>query len=389
MITAPGQRLVLLDVLRGLAILGTLGTNIWIFTDPAGIVGMVGRMTPRLDTPAGVVEALLRFLANGKFLALLTILFGVGLELQRRSAARRGTRWPGWYLWRMALLVLDGVLHYLLVVEFDVLMSYAVTGFVVSYLVLTSERAQRRWMIAAATVHVLVVGVLSTAFWNSPREQEPPHFTLYSEGSWGDQVAFRLDSMLLLRLESILVLPQCCFLFLLGAHLYRAGAFEFSPRGRALRRRLVRWGFGIGLPLNLATTLGAHPALMVLDRYVFPPLVALGYLGVIAWWVERRADGWTARRLAGIGRVALSCYILQNLLASALCYGWGLGLAARLAEHRVLWTPVAWSVISVTLVVFSALWLRRFRQGPVEAVWRWAAEAPRRWLDPARRVYRA
>jgi uncharacterized protein len=57
---------------------------------------------------------------NGKFLALL---FGIGLELQYQSARRRGTPWPGWYLWRAALLFVEGLLHYLLVFEFDVLMS--------------------------------------------------------------------------------------------------------------------------------------------------------------------------------------------------------------------------------------------------------------------------
>jgi uncharacterized protein len=69
-----------------------------------------------------------RQLANGKFLGMLTLMFGVGLELQRRSARRRGRPWPGRYPWRASLLFLDGLLHYLLVVEFDILMGYAVTG---------------------------------------------------------------------------------------------------------------------------------------------------------------------------------------------------------------------------------------------------------------------
>ena len=81
------RRIDTLDLLRGLAILGTLGTNIWIFTSPAGPAGVTGALTP-----AGAVEGFLLALTNGKFLALLTLLFGVGLELQYRSAARRGKR---------------------------------------------------------------------------------------------------------------------------------------------------------------------------------------------------------------------------------------------------------------------------------------------------------
>ncbi|MCP2258741.1 uncharacterized protein LX15_002439 [Streptoalloteichus tenebrarius] len=366
-----GERIVLLDVLRGIAILGTLGTNIWIFTDPNGIIGMLTG-----DQRSGPVEVVLRFLANGKFLAMLTMLFGVGLEIQRASAARRGRRWPGWYLWRMALLFLDGVLHYVLVVEFDVLMGYAVTGVVVSYLVLTSERAQRRWMLVAGAVHLLLMGLMTSAVSGAgPGKGDP--VTIYTDGGYLDQIQFRLQQAGLFRAEAIFTIPLGVTLFLLGARLYRAGAFAADGRGPVLRRRLMVLGLGIGFPLNLATSLSGD--LFFVDRYVLPPLVALGYLGLIGWWVHRRPrQGWLAARLAAVGRMALTCYMLQNILASVLCYGWGFGLAAALVDHRPLWTPIAWLGIAVVLVVFSELWQRRFRQGPIEAAWRWAVQAPQR-----------
>ena len=88
--TATARRIAALDVIRGIAIAGTLGTNIWIFTDPQGPAGLLSAV--QTGTLAATVEAGLRFLANGKFLALLTLLFGIGLELQYRSALRRGGR---------------------------------------------------------------------------------------------------------------------------------------------------------------------------------------------------------------------------------------------------------------------------------------------------------
>ncbi|SHG44255.1 uncharacterized protein SAMN05444320_10941 [Streptoalloteichus hindustanus] len=378
-----GERIVLLDVLRGIAILGTLGTNIWIFTDPRGIVGMlVG------DREGGVAEVVLRFLANGKFLAMLTLLFGVGLEIQRASAARRGKRWPGWYLWRMALLFLDGVLHYVLVVEFDVLMGYAVTGLVVSYLALTSDRAQRWWMVAAAVNHLALMGLMTVgvgaAGAGAGRSEQ---FTLYTGGSYLDQIVFRLQHAGVFRAEAIFTIPLAVTLFLLGARLYRAGAFAPGERGAVLRRRLMIVGLGVGVPLNLATALLGDPSLVFVDRYVLPPVVALGYVGLIGWWVYRRPGrSWLRARFAAVGRMALTCYMLQNLLGAVLCYGWGLGLAAALVEYRPLWTPFAWLGISVVLVVFSELWQRRFRQGPIEAAWRWAVQAPQRSRDRSRQV---
>ena len=84
------QRIGVLDVARGIAILGTLATNIWIFTDPGGIVGYLERPLPSLTGGLEqAVQTIVRQLANGKFLGMLTLMFGVGLELQRRSARRR------------------------------------------------------------------------------------------------------------------------------------------------------------------------------------------------------------------------------------------------------------------------------------------------------------
>lgn len=80
------------------------------------------------------------WLPNGKFLGLLTIMFGIGLEIQRQSALRAGRKWPDKYPVRALLLFADGVLNYIFVVQFDVLRAYAVVGVLVAFLLLTSER---------------------------------------------------------------------------------------------------------------------------------------------------------------------------------------------------------------------------------------------------------
>jgi hypothetical protein len=87
----PQERISVLDIARGIAILGTLATNVWIFTDPAGMIGYLQRPLPVLTGGLDqTVQTLARQLANGKFLGMLTLMFGIGLELQRRSARRRG-----------------------------------------------------------------------------------------------------------------------------------------------------------------------------------------------------------------------------------------------------------------------------------------------------------
>ena len=102
-----------LDIARGVAILGTLGTNIWIFTQTMEMTWL---------------SALSSALTNGKFLGLLTLMFGIGMQLKHDSLQRRGLPWRRIYIWSMILLFLDGLLHYVFVFEFDVLMSYALVG---------------------------------------------------------------------------------------------------------------------------------------------------------------------------------------------------------------------------------------------------------------------
>ncbi|MGV7904339.1 DUF418 domain-containing protein, partial [Mycobacterium kansasii] len=68
------------------------------------------------------------------------------------------------------------------------------------------------------------------------------------------------------------------------------------------------------------------------------------------------------------------CYVLQNVIASVLCYGWGLGLAARYgAEHRLAFTVAVYVAVMACLLAVSALWTRRFSRGPIEMLMHRAA----------------
>ncbi|MEU4726344.1 DUF418 domain-containing protein [Nonomuraea dietziae] len=365
------RRIDALDVLRGVAIMGTLGTNIWIFTNPGGPAELMG-----LGGDIGVVETFLRFLSNGKFLGLLTLLFGIGLELQYRSAVRKGMTWPGRYLWRATLLFAEGALHYILIFEFDVLMGYAITSMIVAYLIGRSDRTARIWMIAAGTVLVSLVGLLTLGLLASDgRAFTSTATTLYTQDGWTDQVASRLQQFLLYRLELVFIIPLGVVLFLLGSRLLRAGVFD--ERGASLRRKLIVIGLGVAAPLNLLTSF-AGPAWFAVDRYILAPSVALGLLGLISSIVlgMSGSPGVVRTAVANVGRMALSCYVFQNLAASALCYGWGLGLAAELDWLRPWWVPVAWAGICLLFVMLASLWLRRFERGPLELAWQWAYQAP-------------
>lgn len=363
-----------LDVLRGIAIAGTLGTNVWIFTSGSGLVGYLDGVGTG-DGGWGLVERILQQLAQGKFLGLLTVMFGIGLAIQQRSASTRGEPWPGRYPIRAALLFVDGLLHFLLFTEFDVLMGYAVTGFVVAYVLVGGERAQRRWMIGAAGVHVAMISAIAALLAAAPSgtSTEPLQPNPYADGSFWDLVVFRIDNAIVFRSETVLILPMSIALFLLGASLFRAGVLSGS--GRILRRRMMVLGT-VALPVDFALGLvGGDPGIIV-SRYLTAPLVSLGILAFVAGlYLRGDRDGFVTARLTEIGRMALSSYVLQNVVASILCYGWGFGIAAELDSpaQKVLGT-VAIYVVTVSIVsLFAHRWLRRHRRGPIEWLWNYSA----------------
>lgn len=369
--TPAGRRLPLLDVLRGVAILGTLMTNVWIFIGPGAEWGAL-----ESGLATGPVESTFGVLANGKFLSLLTILFGVGLAIQYDSAKRRGQPWPGRYRWRALFLFAEGTVHFVLVFAWDVLMGYAVTALLVAWLLTRSERAQRRVMWWAAGLHLAVMGLLTAALASTGDGTDdgvPKDVVdLYAHGSYLDQVAFRLENALALRMEPVLTFFLLIFLFLLGVRLFRAGAFGADETGRRLRSRLLAWGIGLGLPLNAAAAL-AGPDLFLLARYGTAPLLALGYIGLIGAVVDRvRRPGPLMTGLTSVGRMALSGYVVQNALCVLISYGIGLGLAERLDDTSPWWVVALWATVCAVLMAGSTLWLRRFSTGPLESVQKWA-----------------
>ncbi|MER7764049.1 DUF418 domain-containing protein [Streptomyces sp. NPDC097619] len=362
-------RLPLLDVLRGTAILGTLMTNIWVFAGPGAEWGVLSGFSTE---GAGLPATVFRFLADGKFLSLLTILFGAGLAIQYGAAARRGRPWPGSYRPRALFLLAEGTLHFALVFAWDVLMGYAVTALVAARLLVRSERVRDRVMWAALGVHLALVAALTLLLLVGPDGDDggPSErvVELYAHGSYVEQVRFRLENALALRMEAVFSFGLLLFLFLLGVRLFRAGAFADDERGRRIRGRLLVWGLGLGLPLNAACTLGGS-AFFAAGRYGAAPLVALGYLGLTGWVLDRvRRPGPLTRALTAVGRTALSCYVLQNLLAMLACYGIGLGLAARFGNEDPWWVMGLWLTICLILAISSSFWLKRHQFGPLESL---------------------
>ncbi|WP_397469506.1 DUF418 domain-containing protein [Psychrobacillus sp.] len=368
------KRLPLIDILRGFAVLGTLGTNIWIFAYLGDLSYITTSNYSGWWSFEDFFRMLVLFLVNGKLLGLLTIMFGVGLEMKYQQAIRKGTAWPGVYVWTILFLLLEGFIHFTLVMEYDILMSYAVTAIIVSLILKGGDRFIKRALIIIGSFHVaIIVLVLISALLGANMSVGSFDWivTLYQQGAWFEQVQNRLANFVYFRSEAILIIPMNIFLFLLGVRLMRAGVFSPDENGRACRKKLFSIGIYIGVPLNLFIFIPGG-AFDFPVRYLFAPIMSLGYIGLLGKLIEYKKWDWLWKRFEEVGKMSLSCYVLQNLIASTIFYGWGFGLGGKLGSIEII---ISWGFISLIQLLFAHICIKRFQFGPLEWVRRRAIQA--------------
>lgn len=205
-----------------------------------------------------------------------------------------------------------------------------------------------------------------------------------SGGSYAEAVAFRKDAYLGDYVQQGGFTMMVFGLFLVGAWFVQSGAIVQPERHARLFRRLV----AIGLPLGIALALIGHfiaPShvpgqndkawqLAIGLQMVGNLPMTLGYVAAIVLLLEKggiaaRALSW----LAPAGRMALTNYLSQSVIASLVFYGYGLGHWGMSRAGQVLFVL---TVFALQLLV-SRWWLARFRYGPMEWLWRWATYARR------------
>lgn len=361
------ERIRLLDILRGFAILGTLGTNVWFFAY-AGDTFATNQIADEYEN-GSFLESLVSMFVYGKMLSLLTIMFGVGLELKYQQAKRKNTTWPGTYLWILLFLFIEGFVHFALVMEYDVLMSYAVTGLLVAFIVRGGSRRIKKGMIVSGVIHLLVTAFLVVFSFSeleneSYDESSEPAYEEQLPETWISQVQDRLQHFLMYREEAIFIIPMNTFLFLLGVRMMRAGVFYANERGQTLRKTLFRMGLWIGLPLN-ALVFVPNDIVEFVVRYVFSPFLSIFYIAVVAKLLARTESWFMWTWFEYVGKMALSCYILQNVICSLLFYSWGLGLGGQINAPLIV---LSWLFISLLQIAISALCLNVWRIGPMEYI---------------------
>jgi len=393
---APGERALQLDVLRGFALLGIFLMN---------IEGMVGPLNdaltgldPRLLGADRVVDAAIFLLVQGKFFTLFSLLFGAGFVMILQRAEARGGA-GGWlYLRRLLVLLGIGLVHALAIWSGDILVMYALIGLVLLTLFRHTPTSRLpKWALVFYSVPVVFTGLMAllgllmqadpqaaAAFQRglddgriAMEEATEAQRLAYGSGSFAEASAQRLADLRMMFEWFIMFGPMVLGMFLIGAWFMRSGVLMQPERHLAFYRRLQRAGFLFGLPL-VAGAFWLMPtfdfgrmdmtvALASAGQQYGSLLLCLAYLSTLV--LALQAPHWRQRLawLAPAGRMALSNYLLQSLIAVGVFYGYGLGYFEQLPRA---WQPVFVAAVFVAQVQASHWWLARFRFGPAEWLWR-------------------
>jgi uncharacterized protein len=207
----------------------------------------------------------------------------------------------------------------------------------------------------------------------------------YGEGGYLDIVAFRVQETLPERLPLYMMqLPRTVGLLLLGVVAWRSGILQRPREHRALLWAVL-WGGGtVGLAGTVLHTLAMN-SVIDLGRMLNPVIatslvpLALAYLAALLLFLVRKPARATLAWLAPAGRMALTNYLLQSLVLGFVFYGYGFELFGRLTSAQTL--PIG-IVLYALQIAASAAWLRRFRFGPAEWIWRSATYG--RWQSWSR-----
>ncbi len=393
-----GSRIVQLDALRGIAVIGIAWMNVFVFALPAqayynpAAYGMTGALDQLVWTVSFVF-------VEDKFRTLFAMLFGAGclILLQRDSEHR----WRN-HIARMAVLFAIGIAHSILLASNDVLRVYALAGLALPLLAGLSPASLYAIAIGLVAVHVgggiVTFGSGMVDFANG---RDGTDAVLFANRNFGDDPAAIRYSLELgrealadriarrsadipaqLRVLSA-ALPLNLAAMTLGMALWRDRMLAGEWRTFRMQRlagvcaliaipallAIAWWVGGAGFPGALI-----GPVALVISA-PFDVLLALAYALLAMALLNPHAA--LTRGLAAVGRLSLTNYIATSVIFAAIFASWGLGLFAQVSRTQ----GFAISLIpGSAMLAWSPLWLRFFGQGPLERFWRFAAKTAARIL---------
>lgn len=399
------ERLPVIDALRGFAVLGILIMNVKASSFPSAFEDL---FVQRFDWIADKITYWgLEFLFHGKFFTMFTLLFGLGMAVQMSRAIAKNSEknFPMVYVRRLLLLLVIGFIHDVFVWYGLVLLWYPVVGF----LLLAFRKFKPGLMVTLGIVFILLTGGVSTLWYVLSRPAAPPaqvrqttqkqektnadkqeadkqkrqekcsaEITLYKEGGYARIVKDRLGRVPSTLKRNLSIGCYILGMFMLGTWAWRKGVFHDIKKHYKLIKKVFLYSLFIGFIFTgimlQGRILGGIPDPPLWMYFTLSTVRWVGYSAFTVFYVSgflllyrKVSFKRFVKPIEAVGRAALSNYIFQNMMASFIFYSYGLGL---IGDTRPVVNVFICFVIFAVQIPLSIWWMRRFRFGPVEWLWR-------------------
>jgi uncharacterized protein len=397
------ERIVSIDVLRGFALLGILAMNIQYFS----------MISAAYENPTAYgdlhganywVWLLCHVLADQKFMTIFSMLFGAGIILMTSRVEAAGKPSTALHYRRMGWLILFGLAHAYLLWSGDILVAYGMCGLVVYPC--RQLRPRTLLILGLLTIAVASASMASYGAWSRhwsaaevqiareqlwmPTASQAANEIRAYQGLWMAQMKFRVPDSV--QMETIFFVAftfwRVTGLMLAGMAFFKLGVFGARQRA-SLYWTMIAIALCYGIPLTLYGTHRDFAAAWDFRysyfygtqfNYWASLLVSLGWVGTIMLACRVAALLPFTRRLAAVGRMAFTNYIMHTIICTTIFYGDGFGLFGKV--ERVWQFAIVVAIWTLQLIV-SPVWLKHFLFGPLE--WLWRCLTYLQW-EPLRRV---
>ncbi len=389
------ERVEILDLLRGFALLGILMVNMPLMNAP--FLTEMGEFSLWTDSLNQRATWIIDFFFTGKFYTLFSMLFGIGFFFFMKKAGDSDKRVLGLFRRRLGWLLAIGVLHVVLLWYGDILVFYALFGFL---MILFRKKSNKSLIVWAAIILLIpvVVSSLMVLFFKlaltvpeAAREIESSFeasaaqmnqlfqqaIKVYSTGSFAEIVEMRLQEYKNILGGIFFFFPNVLAMFLVGMVIARSKVLENLEHNQPFFRKLLLFSLPVALAGNwLYVTYAQQSSYLMLDwslvlmlagHGIGGPAMTFVYISLIVFCFQRGYAQWLTRAIQRTGRMALTNYLMQSVIATTIFFSYGLGLYGQVDIVQGMMLTVA---IYVVQVIWSYFWLKHYRFGPMEWLWR-------------------
>ncbi|SDC13563.1 DUF418 domain-containing protein [Shouchella lonarensis] len=389
------ERIHTLDIIRGFALFGILLANMIFFKTL-----VMNKKTSYLevatlpeDTLDAIATLFTSFFVTGKFYPMFSLLFGLGFYIFSKRLLEKDLLPKSLFIQRLLFLLVVGLVHLTFVWSGDILYTYALTGLFLPLFFHRQLNTLRHWIVwlllgtsvlTFGLTFLMVFGVhvgidMDPESVATMEAAEQVGAAVMSSGNYVEILQYRFwnESLRKVFFEPLVTIPTILPLFLIGLYMGKTRMFQDVKKNMRRWRMLLLISASVGLPLialqgmlmydvfslNVALTFGVVAALQQISGVA----LMLVYVSLFVLLLQKDWLQKLFMPLAVTGRMALTNYLMQSLVCTTIFYGYGLGLFGKVSSSQGVLIAC---IIFACQVILSHFYLKRFKQGPMETLWR-------------------